>query len=463
MKSTVKCDSVTGMKKCTLTNIHVANDSNDEEENHLPISEFDLNTMVKDPAISIIGKRECGKSWLIKDFIHKWLNAHKISEVLVISPQDKISNFYSKFIENVQHYYNPKLIEIILKKQKVNIENGIENKYLVVFDDCFVSKGSWVKDQATQELLLNGRHYNISYIFSMQIPLGITPELRSNFDYNVLFKDDIISNLKRMYDHYAGVFPTFKSFKMVYDQLTDDYGAMIIVNRGSKKSIFEKIHWYRAQEVLENFYVQCILNSFDIGVVYSNEKVPKKVNSYVKKIKTFDTFNNYTISQPELLADNMWNDNISQPELLADDTWNDNIYQPKLLAGDEFDNYINNMPVVPSPIYFGGKNNNIKNETSTHDHVKKDTLSKNKYDVLFQIIKCNEEIIKTNSSLLSSSVLNTIIQSNLEIAKMCETKKQNNVYPSTSNNSLDNGLVEKYKTCDTDMKYMYEIESVKSE
>ena len=85
----------------------------------------------------------------------------------------------------------------------------------------------------------------------MQFPLGITPELRNNFDYIFLLADDIISNLKRMYDHYAGVFPTFESFRQIFTQLTEDHGAMVIVNKGAKKTIFEKIFWYKAPDLTE--------------------------------------------------------------------------------------------------------------------------------------------------------------------------------------------------------------------
>jgi hypothetical protein len=80
----------------------------------------------------------------------------------------------------------------------------------------------------------------------MQYPLGITPNMRSNFDYVFILADDYISNMKRIYEHYAGMFPDFNSFRQVFKQLTDDYGAMVIKNRGVKRNIFEKIGWYKA-------------------------------------------------------------------------------------------------------------------------------------------------------------------------------------------------------------------------
>ena len=85
----------------------------------------------------------------------------------------------------------------------------------------------------------------------MQYPLGITPELRSNFDYVFLLAEDTTSNLKRIYEHYAGMFPDFNSFRQVFRQLTEDFGAMVIKNRGARKLLFDKIAFYKAPN-LEN-------------------------------------------------------------------------------------------------------------------------------------------------------------------------------------------------------------------
>jgi hypothetical protein len=80
----------------------------------------------------------------------------------------------------------------------------------------------------------------------MQYPLNLTPEIRSNFDYIFLFADNLISNLKRIYDYYAGnIFPDFDSFLTVFDQLTKDYGCMIISNQNDLKGL-DRIFWFRA-------------------------------------------------------------------------------------------------------------------------------------------------------------------------------------------------------------------------
>ena len=127
------------------------------------------------------------------------------------------------------------------KKKKVNPRS------LLVMDDCLASKGDWAKDAKIHELFFNGRHYQITYILTMQFPLGIKPELRFNFDYVFIMAEDFFNNKKRIFDHYAGMFPNFRSFKAVFDEITKDFGCMVIVNRGSRKNLLDKIFWFKAK------------------------------------------------------------------------------------------------------------------------------------------------------------------------------------------------------------------------
>jgi hypothetical protein len=223
----------------------------------LPIKTFTFDMFVEHPSIVMIAKRGSGKSWVVRAILEHFRD---IPVGLIISPTDKMSCFYGDFFpESFIHYeYKSEIIQKVLHRQgktiakkKLKREQGkdLDSRCFVIMDDCLGQKGSWVRDRPIQELLFNGRHYHIMYILTMQFPLGITPELRSNFDYIFLLADDYISNLKRMYDHYVGMFPNFDSFRQVFQQLTDEYGAMVVVNRGAKKSLFEKIYYYKAPDL----------------------------------------------------------------------------------------------------------------------------------------------------------------------------------------------------------------------
>lgn len=102
----------------------------------------------------------------------------------------------------------------------------------------------------------NGRHYHITFILTMQYSLGITPAMRSNFDYVFLLGEDFITNRKKLFEHYAGMFPTFGVFQQVFAKVTHNYGCMVLNNRVKSCNIQEKIFWYRASKP-EDFQIGC--------------------------------------------------------------------------------------------------------------------------------------------------------------------------------------------------------------
>lgn len=235
----------------------------------LPIQEFTIDDMVINPSIIMIAKRGSGKSWITKAIVQKYVD---IPTGLIISPTEKDSPFFADFFPDtfIFYEYNTKILQRLLLRQKLILkkarEKRAQGKYidpraLVVMDDCLASKGTWAKDPRVSELLFNGRHRQITYILTMQYPLGITPELRSNFDYVFLMADDVTSSLKRIYEHYAGMFPDFNTFRTVFRQLTEDFGAMVIKNRGSRTNLFDKIAFYKAPN-LRNVQFQFGCNQF---------------------------------------------------------------------------------------------------------------------------------------------------------------------------------------------------------
>jgi hypothetical protein len=116
-------------------------------------------------------------------------------------------------------------------------------------DDCMSSKGSWVKDPNIQELFFNGRHYHVSFILSLQYSLGIPPDMRTNLDYIFILAEDFVNIRRKIYEHYAGMFPSFEVFQKVFTDLTEDYGCMVINNRIHSKNIEDKVFWYRAKDI----------------------------------------------------------------------------------------------------------------------------------------------------------------------------------------------------------------------
>ena len=231
----------------------------------IPIDKFNLSSMSDNPTICMIAKRRSGKSWICRSILHQF---RYIPVSMIIAPTDKESKFYGKFCpDSFIHYeYRSELIEVLLERQTKMIAKAVakygekkkcDPRMILLMDDCLASKGAWMRDRPIMELFYNGRHKQITFILTMQFPLGISPELRANFDYIFLLAEDYMSNKKRLYDHYAGMFPHFSVFCDVFEALTKDYGCMVISNSGARNNFLQKIFHYKAEIIKKNEPMGC--------------------------------------------------------------------------------------------------------------------------------------------------------------------------------------------------------------
>lgn len=224
-------------------------------KNELTIKKFKLKQMVKHPSIVIIAKRGSGKSYLLRALLYHFM---EIPVGMAISKTEKMDHFYKNFFPDLFIYndYDPKIIQKLLSRQDIAMEKNEDRKKngkkcfddsaLIFMDDMLADKKKWANDPGIDELLFNGRHYNITYILTMQYSMGIPNDLRSNFDYVFLLAEDNYKNVERLWLHYAGMFDSFESFRTTFSKLTENYGAMVLVKRGPLAKIEDKVYWYCA-------------------------------------------------------------------------------------------------------------------------------------------------------------------------------------------------------------------------
>ena len=113
-----------------------------------------------------------------------------------------------------------------------------------VLDDCLYD--NWTKDKNVRSLFMNGRHFKILFMITMQYALGIPPNLRTNIDYIFILRENYVSNRKRLYEHYAGMFPNFEMFCQVMDQCTENYECLVIHNNAKSNKLTDQVFWYKA-------------------------------------------------------------------------------------------------------------------------------------------------------------------------------------------------------------------------
>tara|TARA_B100001094_G_scaffold294750_1_gene315611 strand:- start:159 stop:716 length:558 start_codon:yes stop_codon:yes gene_type:complete len=134
-----------------------------------------------------------------------------------------------------------------VKKEKDSYgKSSIDARAFVILDDCLYDN-SWAREKLMRLLFMNGRHWKIMLVITMQYPLGVPPNLRTNIDFTFILREPYIANRKRIYENYAGMFPSFESFCQVMDQCTENYECLVVSNNAKSNKLEDQIFWYKAQ------------------------------------------------------------------------------------------------------------------------------------------------------------------------------------------------------------------------
>ena len=227
----------------------------------LELKKFDMKSISfkpnenKGPVVVLIGKRDTGKSFLVRDLLYY---QQEIPIGTVISGTEEGNGFYANMVPKlfVHNEYNTAIIENILKRQRTVLKqikkemetykrSTIDPRAFVILDDCLYD-ATWTRDKMMRLLFMNGRHWKVMLVITMQYPLGIPPTLRTNIDYVFILRENYIANRRRIYENYAGMFPTFESFCQVMDQCTENYECLVINNNSKSNKLHDQVFWYKA-------------------------------------------------------------------------------------------------------------------------------------------------------------------------------------------------------------------------
>lgn len=221
----------------------------------LNLRKFDISSIASDKVVVMLGKRGTGKSVCVADLLYY---NRDIPVGTVISPTEAVNKFFSDIVPSlfIHDDYTPALIARVVKRQVLAMRKSLKEKAafgastidpraFLLMDDC-LHDDKWKQDKNIRFLFFNGRHIQCLFIFTMQHPLGVPPSLRTNIDYVFVFREPIISNRKKLYESYCGIFPTFSMFCEVLDACTDDHQCLVINNTVKSNRLEDIVSWYRA-------------------------------------------------------------------------------------------------------------------------------------------------------------------------------------------------------------------------
>jgi len=333
----------------------------------LKLTKFDMSKIKDDSVIVFIGRRNTGKSFLVKDCLYH----HRDMPIgTIISGTEKESGYYGKFNPSlfIHYEFTSELVanvnkrqSIVIDEQKKEIRNripyefdwkdrlkdgernsdiiyeiqrkecwigrqeyqmcqeqirdvkderdgqykvtwniekvpaNIDARSYLLLDDCLYDS-AWVKDTNIRSFFLNGRHKDLLLIITMQYVMGIPPLLRTNIDYVFILREPYVQNRRRIFENFAGVFPTFEIFCQVMDQCTEDYQCLVIHTNSKSNKLEDQVYWYKAEQHddfrigaeeywkyhNENFEETTEENNEDIISATTNKKKGPKV--HVKRV-----------------------------------------------------------------------------------------------------------------------------------------------------------------------------------
>lgn len=211
-----------------------------------------MNKIKDGSTVLILGKRATGKTTLVKDILYY---KRDIPKGIVVSP---IADFdrYDRHVPKafIHKECSEELLDGLLNERKRTNHvkrydyPDMDARAFAVFDNCMFYPGAY-KSQQVRKIFFNGRNYRLTAIFTESFGLKIPPAIRGNIDYVFIFKENFVSNKKRLYEHYCGMFPNFEVFDRFFTEFfKNDYECLVVDNtnwRGNK--IEDNLYWYKAK------------------------------------------------------------------------------------------------------------------------------------------------------------------------------------------------------------------------
>ena len=202
----------------------------------------------------IVGRRGSGKTVLLRNLMY--IMRDKVDFAIAFCPTVESRSMLKEHLPEgciFDRLVQSKVDETVAVAAQMAAK-GVKRSILMIFDDVLYEKSAF-KSKAIRELFFNGRHYHISVLLLTQYLLDIEPSLRSNVDFCVTFKDNILSNKLRLWKYMFGLLATMDDFVSVHDRCTQNYECLVLDNTGASSAISDSLFWYKADISLPAFKV----------------------------------------------------------------------------------------------------------------------------------------------------------------------------------------------------------------
>lgn len=218
------------------------------------LKRFRPSTMQTNRICVMIGKKGTGKSTLVEEIM--WFQQN-IPVGTIMSATEEANEAYSKMVPPLFIYkeFDATALERLINRQKkmkaMYKQNGdslpFDHRAFLLIDDCMYDKKNF-RSPLIRQLFMNGRHWDLFVLITIQYLMDITPEIRTNTDYIFALKENIRNNREKMYKEFFGVFPSFAVFDELFLEVTQDFRCLVLDNTVPSTKIEDCVFWYKAKK-----------------------------------------------------------------------------------------------------------------------------------------------------------------------------------------------------------------------
>lgn len=245
--------------------------SNEFEYN---IRRFDTRTMDKTRSCIFIGGSGTGKSHAVTSILY---SNRDIPAGIVMSGTEEGDPYWAKFVPDlfIFNAWEPQKLEEMIdiqKKKKKALESIDANiqycrarqrhadveallrqrkreeaamRKFVIIDDCMFQSGI-SRTETLRKLFMNGRHWNIFVMLTIQYCMGLDIALRGNAGYVFVCREPIISYRRKIYESFLGMLPSFHVFERVMDACTQNYELLVLDRTVKSTRAEDALFWFKA-------------------------------------------------------------------------------------------------------------------------------------------------------------------------------------------------------------------------
>jgi hypothetical protein len=211
----------------------------------LQLKRFEPESVADNAVCLFIGKRGTGKSTCLKDvlFHHRHVHAG-----VCMSGTEECNEFWKECVPDtfIFNDYEPKTTRKLIKRQRRARQEGRNPEPIFFIAEDVLYDKRLSHDANIRGVFMNGRHWNILFLVTMQYVLDIPPSMRSNVDFVFAFREHVLANKEKLWRAFYGIFPSYDMFDQVFNACTEGYECLVLDNTRKTNKIEECVFWYKA-------------------------------------------------------------------------------------------------------------------------------------------------------------------------------------------------------------------------